>query len=95
MTLRILNIAILIVALVLSAVLVRKFFFQPAQKAEYRIATNATLIINGINWADSDRTVLVALSKECKYCAQSAGFPRIGQKNGSGKIQERWKQRTG
>lgn len=74
MTVRILNIAILIVALVLSAVLVRKFFFQPAQKAEYRIATNATLIINGINWADSDRTVLVALSKECKYCAQSAGF---------------------
>ena len=76
MTVRLLNIAILLVAIVLSAVLVRKFFFQPAQNPNYRIATNATLLINGINWADSERTVLVALGKECKYCSESAEFYR-------------------
>jgi rhodanese-related sulfurtransferase len=76
MTVRVLNIAILLVALVLSALLVRKFFFQPTQNSDYKIATNARLSIKGINWADSDRTVLVALSKECKYCSDSAGFYR-------------------
>jgi|SRR5687768_6180027 len=76
MTIRILNIAILLAALALSALLVKKFFFEPAQNPEYRIAANARLSINGINWADSDRTVLLALGKECKYCSESAEFYR-------------------
>jgi rhodanese-related sulfurtransferase len=76
MTIRLLNIAILFAAIVLSALLVKKFFFQPAQNSDYLIATKATLVINGINWADSDRTVLVALGKDCKYCSESAKFYR-------------------
>ena len=76
MTVRLLNVAILLAAIVLSALLVKKFFFQPVQNPDYRSATNAKLIINGINWADSDRTVLVALGKECKYCSESAEFYR-------------------
>lgn len=75
MTVRILNIAILLVALALTGLLVRKFFFQP-QNPNYLLTTNARLRISGINWADSDRTVLVALSKECKYCSASANFYR-------------------
>jgi len=76
MTIRILNIAILLVAVVLSAFLVKRFFFRPAQKSDYRIAPDARLSINGINWADSERTVLVALGRECKYCSDSAEFYR-------------------
>ena len=77
MTIRILNIAIVVVALVLSTLLIRKFFFQPAQQSpNYQLSTNATLRIEGINWADSDRTVLLALSKDCKYCSGSAEFYR-------------------
>ena len=76
MTVRILNIAILLVAIVLSAVLVRKFFFLPAPNSDYRIAIDAKLSIDGINWADSERTVLVALSEECRYCSESAEFYR-------------------
>ena len=76
MTVRILNIAILVAAIALSALLVKKFFFQPTQNSEYRIALDARLSINGINWAESERTVLVALAKECKYCAESAEFYR-------------------
>ena len=87
MTIRILNIAIVLVALLLSGLLVRKFFFQrSAQNPNYQLAANEKLRINGINWADSDRTVLLALSKECKYCARSAEFYRrlaagIGKRN--------------
>ena len=76
MSIRILNVAILLVALVLSALLVRKFFFEPAPTPNYQLADNATLSINGINWADSDRTVLLALAQECKYCSDSAEFYR-------------------
>jgi phage shock protein E len=75
-TIRILNIAIVLVALVLSGLLVRKFFFQPAQSPGYLLTTNAKLRVNGINWADSDRTVLLVLSEECKYCSGSASFYR-------------------
>ena len=76
MTIRILNISILVVAVVLSTLLVKKFFFQRAQTYNYGIAPDARLIINGINWSDSERTVLVALSKDCKYCADSAELYR-------------------
>ena len=76
MTIRILNVAILVVALILSTLLARKFFFQPSENTDYRIAADATLRINGINWADSEQTVLVALAKECKYCTESAEFYR-------------------
>src|SRR5688500_19919323 len=76
MSVRILNIAILVVALVLSAFLVKRFFFKPAQDSHYQIAADAKLIINGLNCSDSDRTVLLALGKECKYCSESAEFYR-------------------
>jgi rhodanese-related sulfurtransferase len=75
-TIRILNIAILLVALVLCALLVKKFFYQPTQAFDYSIARDARLIINGVNWTDSEQTVLIALGKECKYCAESAAFYR-------------------
>jgi len=74
MTVRILNIAILLAALVLSAVLVKKFFFQPDQNTDYRIAANAILSMNGINWADSDRTVRITVflrHKECTHLGDS------------------------
>ena len=77
MIVRILNIAILLVALILAAVLVRKFFFQPSQQnPNYQLTTNATLRMKGIDWADSERTILLALSKECKHCSDSAEFYR-------------------
>lgn len=77
MTLRILNIAILLVALVLSGLLVKKFFFQPSGPGpNYQLTASAKLRISGINWADSERTILLALAKECKYCSGSAAFYR-------------------
>lgn len=76
MTVRILNIVILLVAIVLSVFLVKKFYFKPAQNPNYLIAADAKLSINGINWSDSEKTVLVALGKQCEFCSQSAKFYR-------------------
>ena len=76
MSIRILNIAILLVAVILTAVLVKKFFFQPAQNSDYGIAPDARLNIDGVNWADSERTVLLALGRDCKFCSDSAKFYR-------------------
>jgi hypothetical protein len=76
MTVRVLNIAILVAAIVLSTLLVKKFFLRPTQDSNYRIATDARLIIKGVNWADSNRTVLLVLGKDCKYCSESAEFYR-------------------
>ena len=76
MTIRILNIAILLVAVALSALLVKKFYFQPVQNSDYGIALDASLTIEGVNWADSERTVLIALGKECKFCSDSAKLYR-------------------
>lgn len=76
MSVRILNIAIVVVALVLSAFLVKRFFFKPAQDSNYQIAADARLIINGLNWSDADRTVLLALAKDCEFCSDSAEFYR-------------------
>ena len=75
MTIRVLNIAIVLVALVLSGLLVKNFFFQP-HTPNYQLTTNAKLHISGIDWADADQTVLLALSKECKYCSGTAEFYR-------------------
>lgn len=76
MFVRILNVAILAVALTLSAFLVKRFSLKPAQDSNYQIATDARLVINGVNWSDSDRTVLVAMAKDCKFCSDSAEFYR-------------------
>lgn len=76
MTIRILNIAILLVALVLITLLIKRHYFQPVQNSDYAIAADASLDIDGVNWADSERTVLIALGKDCKFCSDSAKFYR-------------------
>ena len=76
MTIRTLNIAILLVAVVLTALLVKQFFFQPAQNSDYGIVPDARLNIDGVNWADTERTVLIVLGKECKFCTDSATLYR-------------------
>lgn len=60
----------------LSFVTVRKYYFQPTENSAYKIAPEARLRIDGVNWTDSERTVLVALAKDCKYCSASAKFYR-------------------
>lgn len=73
---RILNATIILIALFLCGVLVKKSFFDRAASYDYGLAPHAKLTIDGIDWTKTDRTILVALGTDCKYCTESAPFYR-------------------
>ena len=82
------NIAIVILAIVATVLLMRNYFFvrtssrAVTQTASLREkagppagpANGAKLSIDGIDWSESDQTVLLALSDNCHFCSQSAPF---------------------
>lgn len=74
------NVAIILVALLLGAVLVRRYLLpnQPSQAAPERsyIKPGAKLALPGVEWGASRRTLLIVLSADCRYCTESAPFYR-------------------
>jgi len=72
------NIAILIVAVLLSIVLVKRFILDSNkpdnQAAANQLAPGDRVPVEGIEWAKSGRTVLLVLQKGCRYCTESAPF---------------------
>ena len=72
------NIAILIVAILLSVVLVKRFFLdsnKPDNQARAnQLAPGDRVPVEGIDWAKSGRTLLLVLQKGCRYCTESAPF---------------------
>lgn len=71
---RVLNLAILLAALTLGVLLYRNFSGRETETVKYKIAPGAQLTIPGVDFSDSQRNVLLALSKTCKYCTQGAAF---------------------
>jgi hypothetical protein len=71
---RVLNFAILLAALGLGLVVFRNFYPRKAESPAYKIVAGAHLTIPGVDFGSSERTVLLALSKTCKYCSESAPF---------------------
>jgi thioredoxin-related protein len=83
------NIAIIIVALILAAVLVKRYLLpnaEPNQVATDRsIKAGTKLSVDGVDWAKNERTLVLALSTECRYCTESAPFyQRLAQKRSEG-----------
>lgn len=72
------NVAIIVVALVLGAVLVKRYLLpQPADSgppANARIEPGTKLSLPGVDWGRSDKTLLMALSTTCHFCTESAPF---------------------
>lgn len=72
------NVAIILVALLLGAVLVKRFLIPspppaaPAQAAQIKAGTKVQL--EGVNWGDSNQTLVLALSDTCRFCTESAEF---------------------
>jgi hypothetical protein len=71
---RVLNYAILSAALLFCGVAVKKLYF--VKPADYKIAPHARLTIKGVDWTKADRTLVLALKKDCRYCTESAQFYR-------------------
>ena len=71
------NVAIIVVALLLGAVLVKRYLLpQPtnARAADARIQPGTKLSLPGMEWGRSDKTLLIVLSTQCRFCTESAPF---------------------
>lgn len=70
------NVLIIVVALVLGVVLVKKYFFtETADVPERKVPVVGQKIADtGIDLAANPKNVLLVLQKGCKYCSESAAF---------------------
>ncbi|HEX8070987.1 MAG TPA: hypothetical protein VF546_13610 [Pyrinomonadaceae bacterium] len=76
------NLAIIVVAILLSVVLVKNYLLHnpplnnsPApQGVETRVGER--LALSGVEWSKNGRTLLLALSTTCHFCSDSAPFYR-------------------
>ena len=69
------NVAIVVVALLLSIVCVKKYLLAPAKPTPLPPITIGTKIsIADVDWSCSHRTFLVALQEGCHFCTESAPF---------------------
>jgi thioredoxin-related protein len=70
------HIAIIVVAILVSVVLVKRFLLprthEPAAPSQIKIGTRLSL--PGVEWAHSGRTVILVLSKDCRFCTASASL---------------------
>ena len=71
------NIAIIVVAITLTAVLVKKFVFTaaPGVSASLDAVTPGTAFkLPQIDWAANGRTLVLVLATDCRYCEKSLPF---------------------
>jgi hypothetical protein len=69
------NVAIIVVAIMLGVVLVKRYF-SPATPLEAAPAApvGAKLQLPGVEWAKNNQTVVLALQEGCHFCSDSAPF---------------------
>lgn len=72
------NIAIIVVAVLLSVVLVRRYVLpaspRPDAVESMQIKPGTKLSLPDVDWGRSDRTLLLVLSTDCRFCTESAPF---------------------
>ena len=69
------NIAIILVALVICAVVVQKYFLSGNRVGEPPVIKVGTKVaLPGVDWAQNHKTLLMVLQKGCHFCTESAPF---------------------
>ena len=74
------NVAIIIAAVLLAALTANKFFFSPESGPTGQAVTSQGIKVGDkvalpdFNWAQSERTLVLALSTNCHFCTESAPF---------------------
>lgn len=72
---RLANVAIIVVALLLGIVVVRKYLLEArSNSASPSVAVGTKLSIRDVDWSKSQDTLLLVLREGCRYCAESAPF---------------------
>jgi peroxiredoxin len=72
------NIAIIVVAVLVGVVLVKNYLLSNGAESNppARIKAGDKISLQDVDWAKAEQTVLLALSKDCHFCTESAGFYR-------------------
>lgn len=71
------NVAIVVVAVLLVFTLGKRYLFPPAPApAPKEIVAGSTVSVPNFDWSQSNRTLLLVLQKDCRYCTESAPFYR-------------------
>lgn len=68
------NIAIILVALLLGAVLVKRFLLAPSPQPIREISAGTKVTLPGVDWGRNGKTLLLVLQKGCHFCSESAPF---------------------
>ena len=72
------NIAIIVVAILVGVVVVKRFVLSPEESngpAEFKeISAGENISLPDVDWAKNDKTLLVVISKGCHFCSDSAAF---------------------
>lgn len=79
------NVAIIVLAIMLGGVIVKRYFFtsappeptasaQPSAAAESAIKPGANVQLANYNWSESDKTLVMVLSTGCHFCTESGPF---------------------
>jgi hypothetical protein len=71
------NVAIIVIALLLGAVLVKRYLMPAAPTsppAAAQIQPGTKINLPGVDWGKSEQTLVLALSDGCRFCTESAGF---------------------
>lgn len=68
------NVAIIVVALLISTVLIRSFLLSRNINHRHQISVGTRISLPGVDWAKNGQTLLLILSQGCGFCTESAPF---------------------
>jgi hypothetical protein len=69
------NVAIIVAAVVFTIVAVQHFRSGPNQQVPH-IPVGAKFALQGVNWQDNNKNLVLGLSTGCHFCSESAPFYR-------------------
>jgi thioredoxin-related protein len=71
------NIAIIVVAILFSAVIIQKYLLPSSNQPERAAPViGKQMNLSDVNWASQPKTLILALSTTCRFCNESAPFYR-------------------
>jgi hypothetical protein len=70
------NIAIIILALIIGGAFAKRYLFSNVKTERAEIRAGEKVSLEGIDWVKNERTLLLALQSDCRFCSESAPFYR-------------------
>ena len=71
------NLAIIVAAVLLSIVLTKNYLLPDRSKdgsRDFRVPAGVKVSLPGVDWSNSNQTLLLVLQKGCHFCSESAAF---------------------